>query len=92
MKNDESGFSTPLALTVIFSLCVITLSFCMIVATNEKKINSFEKLYESRKDINLIIDRIEKNIQGLRDYSNDIDEYQITTLLLSDFEYDLKIY
>ena len=91
MKNDESGFSTPLALTVIFSLCVITLSFCMIVATNEKKINSFKKLYESRKDINLIIDRIEKNIQGLRDYSNDIDEYQIATLLLSDFEYDLKI-
>lgn len=91
MIKDESGFSTPLALTVIFSLCVITLSFSMIVASNEKKINSYRNLYERRKDINSIIDIIEKTLQRLRDYSNDIDEYQIARLLLSECDYEFKI-
>lgn len=55
MKSKESGFSTAFALTVIFSLCVITLSFAMIVNANEKKINSYKSAVEARKKADAII-------------------------------------
>ena len=54
MKSKESGFSTAFALTVIFSLCVITLSFAMIVNANEKKICSYKKAFDARKNANAV--------------------------------------
>ena len=54
MKSKESGFSTAFALTVIFSLCVITLSFAMIVNANEKKIYSYKKAFDAHKKANCI--------------------------------------
>lgn len=42
-NENEKGFSTPQALAFIFSLCLMTLTFCIAVASSEKKINSYKK-------------------------------------------------
>lgn len=91
MENNESGFSTAFALTVIFSLCVITLSFAMIINANEKKINSYKKTVDARKKAEEIIFNIEKQIQSLKDYSSDINEYQIKFLVSNVCNYDFKV-
>lgn len=91
MKSKESGFSTAFALTVIFSLCVITLSFAMIVNANEKKINSYKSAVEARKKADAIILDIEKQIQSLKEYSSDIDEYQIRSLVSDVCNYDFIV-
>lgn len=91
MKSKESGFSTAFALTVIFSLCVITLSFAMIVNANEKKINSYKSAVEARKKADAIILDIEKQIQSLKEYSSDIDEYQIKSLVSDVCNYDFIV-
>ena len=51
MNSNEKGFSTPLALTVIFSLCIIALSFCMVTSATEKQINSYDKAVKNKKQI-----------------------------------------
>ena len=35
-NENEKGFSTPQALAFIFSLCLMTLTFCIAVASSEK--------------------------------------------------------
>lgn len=81
MENKESGFSTAFALTVIFSLCVITLSFAMIISADEKKINAYKKNVDERKEADAVILNIEKQIQSLKDNPSDADEYQIRSLV-----------
>ena len=91
MKDNEEGFSTAWALTVIFSLCVITLSFAMIVMANGKKINSYEKAAEARKETDSIIADIEKAIQNLKENSADSDVYEIAALIEGACKYDFTV-
>ena len=74
MKSKESGFSTAFALTVIFSLCVITLSFAMIVNANEKKICSYKKAFDARNKANKILFNIESIIYEDNGHSVLIDD------------------
>lgn len=91
MKNKESGFSTAFALTVIFSLCVITLSFAMIVNASEKKISAYKKALDTRKKANSILFRIEEKLQGLKEYPSDIDECQILSLISVECDYEITV-
>ena len=91
MENRESGFSTAFALTVIFSLCVITLSFAMIVNADGKKINSYKKTVDARKEADSIIFSIEKDLQELKEYPSDIDEYQVLSLISGECDYDIMV-
>ncbi len=91
MENKESGFSTAFALTVIFSLCVITLSFAMIVSADEKKINAYKKNVDERKETDAVILNIEKQIQSLKDFPSDTDEYQIRSLVSEVCSYDFTV-
>ena len=91
MKSKESGFSTAFALTVIFSLCVITLSFAMIVNANEKKICSYKKAFDARKNANKILFNIEEKLQELKDYPSDIDECQILSLISMECDYEITV-
>lgn len=91
MENKESGFSTAFALTVIFSLCVITLSFTMIVSADEKKINAYKKNVDERKEADAVILNIEKQIQSLKDNPSDTDEYQIRSLVSEVCSYDFTV-
>lgn len=91
MKIFDTGFSTPLAITIIFSLCVITLSFCMIAATNERRIDSYRKALEERKKIDSVIFNIEEKIQSLKDLNSDTDEHEISFLIASVCAYDFNV-
>lgn len=91
MKSKESGFSTAFALTVIFSLCVITLSFAMIVNANEKKISAYKKTLDARKKANSILFSIEEKLQGLKEYPSDIDECQILSLISVECDYEITV-
>jgi hypothetical protein len=91
MSSNENGFSTAFAMTVIFSLCVIILSFVMLVAANEKKINAYRKLIDSRKETDSIVFSIEETLQVLKEYPNDIDEQYIASLISSVCDYDFTV-
>ena len=91
MENRESGFSTAFALTVIFSLCVITLSFAMIVHANEKKISSYKKASDAHKKANYILFDIEEKLQELKEYPSDIDQYQVLSLISGECDYDITV-
>ena len=91
MEIKEKGFSTAFALTVIFSLCVIVISFAMIVSTNEKKINSYKESIEARKEVDSIIFNIEKVLQFLTESPADIDQNHMVSLVSSVCNYGFKI-
>lgn len=91
MKISDKGFSTPLAIAVIFSLCVITLSFCMITAANERRLESYRKDFEERKKIDSVIFNIEEKIQSLKDLPSDADEQEVCFLIAFACDYDFKV-
>lgn len=92
MKISERGFSTPLALTVIFSLSITALSFCMLIAANEKRIESYKTAVKEKKEIDSIIFNIEEKIQLLKDIPSDTDEQEISFLISSVCNYEFKVY
>ena len=91
MKNFDSGFSTPLAMAAIFSLCILALSFCLLTAANERRMDSYKKLTEERKKIDSIIFDMEEKIQMLKNFSSDSDEHEILYLLSSACDFNLSV-
>ena len=91
MNSNEKGFSTPLALTVIFSLCIIALSFCMVTSATEKQINSYDKAVKNKKEADSIIFNIEEKMQSLKYLPSDINGYEISSLISSVCKYDFKV-
>ncbi len=65
MKKKDDGFSTPLAMIVIFSLSVMILSFSLLVAANNRKLNSFKNFVLARKEAESILLALEKDFQAL---------------------------
>ena len=93
MKSNNDGFSTPLAMTVIFSLSVIVVSFSLYVAANERKINSYRKIIQAEKEANSIICNIEGAIQILKDYPCDSnDSFLVSSVLYSVFNDCVKTF
>ncbi len=92
MKISERGFSTPLALTVIFSLSITALAFSMLIAANEKRIKSYKTAVEEKKKIDCIIFDIEEKIQLLKDIPSDTDEQEISFLISSVCDYNFKVF
>lgn len=90
MKRYDKGFSTPLALSVIVSLCIISLSFCMISASSKKLSDSYKRNIEERKKIDSVIYNIETKIQSLKDLPSDIDEKEISSLVEDACLYDFS--
>lgn len=91
MKNREKGFSTAFALTILFSLCVIILSFAINVTANEKKINSYKMVVNARKEVDSIALNIEERLQDLTDYLSDTDEWHVFTLISGVGNYDITV-
>lgn len=94
MKSDNEGFSTPLAMIIIFSLTVIVLSVAMLVTANNKKISSYNNLIKSKKEAESVIFDIQKELQALIDIPCDselnpvihslLDKYQNLSLSIKD--------
>lgn len=82
MSKKQNGFSTPYAITVIFSLSVLVMALSSFVFTSQKKLISYEKYASDIKDINNLISEIETELQGLKDVECDTcDNYEIEGLL-----------
>ena len=83
MFRNEKGFSTPIALIVIFSLCLMTVSVILLVYTNEKKINSYKRQILAQKKAEKLLQSISKEIQLLKEEENDsLDSNSIQNILL----------
>lgn len=91
MENNEEGFSSAFALTVIFSLCVIVLSFAMLVLADEKKINAYKKSIEAQKEAESVIYNIEKSLQKLKESSCDSNEAEVRALISDVIKYDFSV-
>lgn len=92
MKSDERGFSTPLALTVIFSLSIIIISYAMFVASGERKIISYQNFINEKKEVEKIIKEISKSIQYLKYENIDTDDSVVINQIKTDFnKYNLSI-
>ena len=91
MMDSDKGFSTPLALAAIFSLCATTLSFCMLAAANEKIMDSYKKTVSERKKVDAIVYDMEEKIQPLKDSPSDADEREVSFLLEAACGYDLTV-
>ena len=73
MKKKDDGFSTPLAMIVIFSLSVMILSFSLLVAANNRKLNSFKNFVLARKEAESILLALGKDFQALCESPCDSD-------------------
>lgn len=91
MMDSDKGFSTPLALAAIFSLCATTLSFCMLAAANEKIMGSYKKTVSERKKVDAIVYDMEEKIQPLKDSPSDADEREVSFLLEAACDYRLTV-
>ncbi len=91
MNDSESGFSTPLAMTVIFSLSLITLSLAMFVSANGKKIDTYRKSVEAEKEAETILLTIEASLQGLKEYRKDADTYHAESLISGVCDCDFSV-
>ncbi len=94
MFRSEDGFSTPIAMIVIFSLCLMTLSVIILVYTNEKKLNSYKRRIIAEKKAESLLLDISEKIQLLKDDENDfpgsasieyfLSKYKQNNLILTD--------
>lgn len=92
MNNRESGFSTPFAMTVIISLSLLILAFAMLIAANERKINSYRNIILKRKEAEKLVKNIEENIQTLKEYPFDsLQEIEIRSVLETEAFHNLII-
>ncbi|MDO4505666.1 MAG: hypothetical protein Q4B64_01825 [Spirochaetales bacterium] len=89
--NEESGFTTPLAMAVIFSLSLASMIFFMFVASVNKKINSYKRAVESRKEMEYVTRRIEEKLQDLKLEASDIDERCVSFLISDACDYNYTI-
>ena len=74
MINKEQGFSTLLAMTVIFSLCVIILVIGTLILSMNKKVHSIENIYTNTTKIENVLSEIQTDIQFLVDLQVDTFE------------------
>lgn len=93
MNDEESGFSTPLAMTVLFSLSILVMALCMLVYASEKKIISAENNVEKLNEISVLIFQMEKEIQAFKDVKCDTeDSYEIKNILTCLNEYNYEVF
>jgi hypothetical protein len=64
MNKNDSGFSSPLAMTTIFSLSLIILSLAMLINTGEKKVNSYRKLIHAHRKAESLINEVGNQLQS----------------------------
>lgn len=92
MKKNDGGFSTPLAMTVTFSLSLIILSLSMLVAANARKLNSYRNFIAARKEADAILFDLKRDFQLLKDVPCDSDSNSVLHGILARYgEYGITI-
>jgi hypothetical protein len=64
MNKNDSGFSSPLAMTTIFSLSLIIISLAMLISTSEKRIKSYNKLINANSNAESLIREVGTQLQS----------------------------
>lgn len=92
MSKNDGGFSTPLAMAVIFSLSLVILSLSMLVAANGRKLKSYRNFVLARKEADAILSDLKRDFHTLKDDSCDSDSSATLHGILARYiEYDLTI-
>lgn len=92
MINEEDGFSSPLAITVIFSLSLLICSMTLILYVNQKKVNLFNNYYKREKSAESLCKQLIKDFQIIREDKNDsFNSYGIKKLLSEYSSYQIQI-
>lgn len=93
LKNlSESGFSTPLAMAVIFSLCVLIISLSLLINSKYRKTLSYRRMYEARNELIKLLESIEMDMQSFTEVSCDkLDSEPVRKLCLKYADCNLTI-
>lgn len=91
-KDFREGFSTPAAMILIFSFCIIIMSFAFFSMTKQKKINTYKKIYIAKRNSENILENIVKDFQLIA--KEKVDSYQsdgVQDFLSKYIEYEIHI-
>lgn len=91
-KDFREGFSTPAAMILIFSFCLIIMSLAFFSMTKQKKINTYKKIYIAKRNSENILESIVKDFQDIA--KEKVDTYQsdkIQDILSKYIEYEIEI-
>lgn len=85
MKKSEEGFSTPVALAVISSLYIITISVVILVHSTERKIGSYQRRVHAKAYALALLNNVSEEMQLLSKYENGLSDDVIVNGILSKF-------
>lgn len=91
-KDFREGFSTPAAMILIFSFCIIIMSLAFFSMTKQKKINTYKKIYIAKRNSENILENIVRDFQVIS--KEKVDTYQsdgIQDFLSKYIEYEINI-
>lgn len=91
-KDFREGFSTPAAMILIFSFCLIIMSLAFFSMSKQKKINTYKKIYIAKRNSENILESIVKDFQDIA--KEKVDTYQsdkIQDILSKYIEYEIEI-
>lgn len=71
--NNSNAFSTPLAISIIFSLLVVLLSLSFLLSSNQRLIALYQKQNLNDMEIKQIVDEMKKDFQELVNYKEDTE-------------------
>lgn len=92
MSKSDGGFSTPIAMTVIFPLSLAILSLSMLVAANGRKLKSYDNFVLARKEADSVLSDLKRDFQILKDVPCDSDSSFVLHEILARYsEYSLTI-
>ena len=72
--NNSNAFSTPLAISIIFSLLVVLLALSFLISTNQRLIALYQRQNLNDMEIKQIVDEMTKDFQELVDYEADTEK------------------
>lgn len=92
MRMNDDGFSTPFAMTVIFSLSIFALSLSLLITATGKKIGTYKNHILAQKEADSIIFNLEDDFQSFKNDPCDSGTSAAFVRLLKKYsEYDLSL-
>ncbi|MCQ2589755.1 MAG: hypothetical protein MJ179_04950 [Treponema sp.] len=83
--NNSSAFSTPLAISIIFSLFVVLLALSFLLSTNQRLIGLYQSQNLNDIEIRQIVDEMKVDFQELVNYEADMEEGLFQTRMYSKY-------
>lgn len=85
MIKEENGFSTPLAMIIIFTLCLSLSSLSLLVFVKQKNVLAYKNYYEMEKKAESICSQVLIDFQDLKNKKDDYSRNEIINEIFSNY-------